>query len=174
MNKIDELSSKVAGGAKATKATLEGLTGVFRHLEQEHGEVSALLMRLKGSHDPDVRRELFPTVRKALLAHERAEIAEVYPVLRSHPQTAGLADEHDRNAKSLDTAINTLTNIAVDSPRWPDALDALMTLVKAHVHHEENEIFPLAQRIFKARANELLESYESAKARSMRELSATP
>lgn len=174
MNKVEELASKAMGGVKATKATLEGLTGVFRHLEKEHGEVSALLMRLKASHDPDTRRELFPTIRRELLAHEKAEIAEVYPVLRSHPKTAAIADEHDQDSKSLETAIEMLTKTAVDSPNWQNQLEALIELVQQHVKDEESEYFPTAQSIFKDRANELLERFEHTKARIMQELTATP
>jgi len=174
MNKIEELASKLAGGAKAAKATWEGLTGVFRHLEKEHGEVSALLMRLKASHDPDVRRELFPTIRRELLAHERAEISEVYPVMQSDPQTADIASSHDRGAKGLDAAIDELTKVAVDSPHWPAALEDLIELVKEHVREEEHDYFPIAQRVFSDRADDLLERFEAAKARALQELRTTP
>lgn len=173
-NKAEEVVSKVLGGAKAAKATLEGLTGVFRHLEKEHGEVSALLLRLKSTSDPGTRRELFPTIRRELLAHERAELAELYPVLRSNPQTEAMAKEHDADAESLESAIEALTAVAVDSSNWTAALDTLIERVQHHVHEEEREYFPVAQRVFKDRANELLERFEAAKANAMRELSATP
>src|SRR5262245_17529982 len=72
-SKIEEMAAKAVGVAKAAKATLEGFDGVFRHIVQEHGEVSALLMRLKLSSDPDTRRELWSDIRKELLSHEQAE-----------------------------------------------------------------------------------------------------
>jgi hemerythrin superfamily protein len=173
-NRAETLASKVVGGAKAAKATLEGLTGVFRHLEKEHGEVSALLMRLKSSSDPDVRRELFPTIRRQLLAHERAEVAELYPALKSNPQTEAMATEHDSDANGLESAIEALTAVAVDSPNWPAALETLVERVHHHVSLEESDYFPKAQRVFKDRANELLERYEEAKAKAMRDLNSTP
>jgi iron-sulfur cluster repair protein YtfE (RIC family) len=173
-NKVEELASKVVGTAKAAKATLEGLSGVFRHLAKEHGEVSALLMRLKASSDPAVRRELFPKIRRELLAHEQAELRELYPALRSNPQTEQMANEHDRDAVSLESAIDALTAIAVDSPHWQPTLEALIERVEQHVHQEEDEYFPVAQRVFQARASELLERFEQAKAEAMRELNSTP
>lgn len=173
-NKVEHVASKVLGGAKAAKATLEGLTGVFRHLEKEHGEVSALLMRLKASSDPGTRRELLPKIRRELLAHERAEIAELYPALRSNPQTEAMADAHDADAERLDSAVEALTAVAVDSPHWPAALDTLIERVQHHVHEEEREYFPTAQRVFKDRAHELLERFENARAIAMRELTSTP
>ena len=142
MNKAEEMAAKISGGIKTAQATLEGLSGVFRHLEKEHAQVSALLLRLKASHDPDVRRELFPTIRRELLAHERAELAEVYPALQSHPETADMAYAHDRDAKGLDAAIEALTNVAVDSPHWPSALETLVERVKQHVRQEEDAYFP--------------------------------
>jgi hemerythrin superfamily protein len=172
--KVEELASKVVGTAKAAKAALEGLTGVFRHLAKEHGEVSALLLRLKASSDPDVRRELWPTIRRELLAHERGEIKELYPILRSNSQTEEMANEHDRDAGELDRAIEAVTAAAVDSANWSSALDVLVERVQQHVHQEEDEYFPTAQRVFKDRASELLERYEHAKAEAMRELSSTP
>jgi len=172
--KAEALASKVVGTAKAAKATLEGLTGVFRHLVKEHGEVSALLMRLRASSDPGVRRELWPTIRRQLLAHERGEIQELYPTLRSNAQTEEMADEHDRDAGGLDSAIDALTAVAVDSPNWSAALEVVIERVQQHVHQEEDEYFPTAQRVFKDRANELLERFEHARSKAMRELSSTP
>jgi hemerythrin superfamily protein len=173
-NTVEELASKVVGTAKAAKATLEGLSGVFRHLAKEHGEVSALLMRLKATSDPDVRRELFPKIRRELLAHERGELRELYPVFRSNPQTERMANEHDRDAEGLETAVDALTAVAVDSPQWQPTLEALIERVEQHVHREEHEYFPFAQRVFKDRASELLERFEQTKAEAMRELNSTP
>jgi len=173
-NRIEEIASKTMGTAKAAKATMQGLTGIFRHLAKEHGEVSALLMRLKASSDPNTRRELFPTIRYELLAHEQGELRELYPVLRDNEQTRAVAESHDLQAKSLEEAIGALNGVAVDSPMWQPTLERLIEQVQAHVREEENEYFPLAQRVFAERANELLERYEQAKAAAMRELKSTP
>jgi hemerythrin superfamily protein len=173
-SRAEELASKAVGTAKAAKATLQGLTGVFRHLAKEHGEVSALLMRLKASSDPNVRRELLPTIRKELLSHEQGETRELYPVLRSNPQTEAIADDHDREAETLEAAVAALNAVAVDSPKWQPTLDALIVTVQEHVRLEEKEYFPRAQHVFGDRANELLERFERAKADAMRELNATP
>lgn len=172
--RTEELASTLLGKAKGAKAALEGLTGVFRHLVQEHGKTSALLMRLKASSDPDVRRELFPTIRVELLAHEQGELRELYPVLRQNAQTRGIAEAHDIDADRVDSQIEKLTSIAVDSAQWQPNLELLIERVRHHVHEEENEYFPLAQRVFGARSNEMLERFEQAKTQAMKELKATP
>jgi hypothetical protein len=65
------------GAVKATKAKIKGLTGVFERLSREHGEVMALLLRVKASSHPEVRAELFPKIRAELLSHEKGELLEV-------------------------------------------------------------------------------------------------
>jgi hemerythrin superfamily protein len=173
-NKVEELVSKAVGTAKAAKATLEGLNGVFRHLEREHGEVSAMLMRLKASSDPDVRRELWPTIRKELLSHELAEKREVYPALRSEPETQAMAEEHDRDAEELEELIAEVTATAVDSPQWQPTLARLIEQVQEHVRDEEEDQFPIADRVFKDRSDDMLARFEKAKAEAMRQLNSTP
>ncbi|HKU39315.1 MAG TPA: hemerythrin domain-containing protein [Polyangiales bacterium] len=173
-NRAQELVSKAVGTAKAAKATLEGLTGVFRHLEREHGEVSALLVRLKASSDPDVRRELLPTIRRELLAHEEAEQRALYPALREHPHTTRMAEAHDRDAESLEAAVKELNSVAVDSPHFQPMLERLIERVQHHVREEEDDYFPVAPRVFHDRAQALLERYEQAKAEAMRILNSTP
>src|SRR5688572_13194680 len=132
-HKLEELAAKAVGTAKAAKATMERLSGVFRHLEREHGEVSALLMRLNVSSDPETRRELWQTIRKELLSHEQAERTQVYTVFKDHPETRLMAIEHDRDADDLQAAVSTLDALASDSPEWQPTLQRLIELVQEHV-----------------------------------------
>lgn len=170
-NKLEELASKAVGTVKAAKATLQGLNGVFRHLEREHGEVSALLMRLKASSDPKTRSELWPTIRKELLSHERAEKQEVYPAFRSESETQSMADEHDEDAEGLEETIAELTATAPDSSDWQPVLDRLIQLVQEHVRDEEEVYFPIADNVFRDRSDDMLQRFEKAKAEAMKQLS---
>ena len=86
--RTEQAASKVMGAAKKAKGTLEGLTGVFKTLMEEHGEVSALLLRVKASDDPETRTRLWPTIRRELLAHEKGELAIVYPMYAQYPAIA--------------------------------------------------------------------------------------
>ena len=107
-NRMEEMASKAMGKAKEGKAAATGLTGVFRTLAEQHGEVSALLKRAKSSDDPARRTELWQKIRVELLSHERAEMREVYPVLREYAETRTLAEHHDREAKELESMISRL------------------------------------------------------------------
>ena len=117
-SRTDQLLSQGMGKAKAMKAALKGLSGVFRTLSEQHGQASALLRRLKGNSDR--RADLWPTVRTELLAHERAEMEVVYRELHYDPRTRLMAEHHDEEA---------------------------VQTVQHHVAEEEGEIFPKAQDV---------------------------
>jgi hemerythrin superfamily protein len=169
-HKLEELASKAVGTIKAAKATMEGMSGVFRHLEREHGEVSTLLLRLELSADPDTRRELWQTIRKELLAHEQAEKTEVYAAFAANPETREMASEHERDAEDLQTTIEELNALATDSAVWQPTLKRLIELVQEHVRDEEEEYFPIGDRVFRDRSDDMLARFENAKARAMLQL----
>jgi hemerythrin superfamily protein len=172
-SKLEEFASKTLGAVKAAKAAFEGLDGVFRHLEREHGEVTALLLRLQISSDPKVRRELWPTIRNELLAHEQAEKAEVYPAFLQDSDTREMAQEHTQDASELEEAIAELNAIEADSERWQPTLQRLIQMVQEHVRDEEEEYFPIADRLFKDRSDDMLERFEKAKAKALGQLTST-
>jgi hypothetical protein len=173
-SKIEELASRTVGAAKAAKAAFEGLDGVFRLLIREHGEVSTLLLRLKISNDPKTRRELWPQIRDELLAHEQAEKTEVYPVFLQEADTREMAQEHTQDASDLQEAISELSATAPDSEEWQPTLERLIAMVQEHVRDEEEEYFPIADRVFKDRSDDMLARFEKAKAKALRQLSAAP
>lgn len=151
-NRMDSMMSKGAGVMKGIKARLEGLHGVFRVLAEQHGEVSAMLKRLQDN--PEKKAELWPEIRRELLSHERAEMREIYPVLRQHVQTRALADHHDQEAAELERMIQQLDLQAGD---WRALYDQLVDTVVHHATEEENEIFPKAQDAIGDRAAKDLE-----------------
>jgi hypothetical protein len=166
-NPIEKAASEVMGAIKSTKARLTGLTGVFQHLAREHGEVTALLLRVKSSSDPKVRAELFPKIREELLSHEKGELAEVYPAFRGNSELEDIASQHDREASQLEERINALSVLTYDDPSWGGRFAELVELVSQHVKEEEGEFFPAAERILgREVADRLLPRYEEAKARA--------
>lgn len=170
-NRIDELASKTMGKVKQAKAMATGLSGVFRTLAEQHGEVSALLKRAKAADDPEKRSELWRTIRVELLSHERAEMREVYPVLRRYPETRSLAEHHDEEANELESMIMRLDGISTASQEWSDLLSKIADSVVHHASEEENEIFPKAQEtIGKPEAESLDSRFLQAKQEVMNQL----
>lgn len=166
-NRVEELASNAMGKMKAAKATVTGLTGVFKTLTEEHGKVSALLMRVKMSSDADVRRTLFPTIRKELLSHEAGERTVVYPALRAHPETAQMADEHDRDANELEQLIGQLHLLNVEDPAWGPTFTKLVAHVQTHTTEEENKYFQKASKVLRAAAEDLDARYQTARAEAL-------
>jgi len=163
-NPVENTASKVMGAAKDIKATFKGLTGVFKHLMEEHGKVGALLLRVKASSNEEVRAELYPTIRRELLAHEKGELTAVYPVLVTFAETAGIAAEHSREAQELEAAIAAVDRLSFSDTSWAPTFEHLVELVMSHVKQEESEYFPKAQEVIgEDAAKALLPRFEAAK-----------
>lgn len=163
-NRMEKVASETMGAMKDVKAAFKGLTGVFKHLMEEHGKVSAMLKRVSMSSDQSVRAELWPTIRHELLGHETGELKVVYPALAGYPETSGIAAEHERDAGELQIAIDGIDRMAVGDSGWKPAFERLVKLVERHVAQEESEYFPKAQKVIgDERAKELLPRFEAAK-----------
>lgn len=161
---IESAGSKLMSTAKDIKATFKGLSGVFKHLMEEHGKVGALLKRLNSSSDESLRAELYPTIRRELLAHEKGEVLAVYPRLAQFAETAPIAAEHEREAKELQSAIAAVDALSFSDPGWGPTFGRLVKLVEAHVKEEEDEYFPKAQEVLgDDEAKALLPRFEQAK-----------
>jgi hemerythrin superfamily protein len=143
-NRMESPQSTIAKSkTAAVDARLDGLRGVFRTLAQQHREVATLLQRAKSTAAE--RRALWPQIRTALLSHERAEVREVYVVLRQHEATRVLAYHHDQEAEALEQLIERLTAMDIASPAAEPLFAELAATVMAHAIQEEQSIFPAAQ-----------------------------
>jgi len=144
-NKMDSVVAKGSGKVKGVKARLGGLEGVFKTLASQHGEAKALIDRIKS--DPKKRADLWPTLRKELISHERAEMREVYTELREHGETSAIADHHDAEAAELDNLIQQISALDAASDEWARLFATLGDRVIHHATEEEKEIFPKAQSV---------------------------
>jgi hypothetical protein len=162
-NGFERAASGVLGAVKAAKATLENFHGVFKQLTREHGEVTALLERVKMTSDATVRRELFPKIRAELLSHEKGELAEVYPAFFKHEELAGFAEIHKREADALERMIQRLSGIAYDDPQWGALFTELANTVEHHASEEEDDFFPTASRVIGKEAAEQMKTNYLAK-----------
>ncbi len=162
MHRTEKTASKVMGAAKEAKATLEGVTGVFKELMREHGEAGALLAKLKSSSDIDARAEIFPTLRAALLSHEKGELAEIYPLFRKHPDLAGYAEMHEAEAGALERLLTRMSAMPYEDVSWGESIAELADAVTRHVKEEETEYFPVASKTLgKAETEALTARYEA-------------
>ncbi|HVV17247.1 MAG TPA: hemerythrin domain-containing protein [Polyangia bacterium] len=163
--------AKGMGAIKEVKATLEGLTGLFRTLAKEHGEARVLLKgAAKSSNDLDWKR-VFPNVRAQLLAHERGEMAVLYPKLLALEETRPLAEDHNREAKEMESLIEALNADGFGHPERQARVQRLLDLVDHHANEEESSYFRKAQdALGKDAAKQLEGAYLSKKDEILRDL----
>lgn len=171
MSNATEMASKGAGAIKGAKATLKGLKGIFRTLTKEHGEAAALVKRVASSSDVQVRQELFPTIRKELLAHERGELSELYPLLQQREDTRDMVADHEREASEMETLLEQLNARNYENPQWGETFARLAEIVEHHTKEEESEYFPRAQAALGEQVAEELDGvYKSRKQEIARQL----
>jgi NhaP-type Na+/H+ and K+/H+ antiporter len=164
---MDSLRSKGRGIAEELAARSKGLVGVFARLSKEHGEVSALLDRVRA--EPTKRADLWSKIRLELLGHEHGELETLYAELRTHPNGRDLADLHDAEAAQLDALIRSVDGAAVDSETWLATFEQLAIAVATHAEEEETELFPQAQDLIgKDRAKSLDDAFVAAKQRAQK------
>jgi hemerythrin superfamily protein len=171
-NPIEQLAAKTAGKGAAVAARAKGLTGVFSKLAEQHREAATLLKRIAGVEDVAKRQDLWSTIRRELISHERAELKTVYPVLEQNPATRDIVERHSQQADTLEAAIGEIDIVGCDSPNFKPLVERLITLVTHHVEEEENEFFPRAQEALgKDGASNLEGPFMSARERIMETLS---
>ena len=167
-NRVEEATSAAMGAIKDVKATVKGLTGVFKHLMEEHGKVSTLITRVKMSSDEEVRARLYPTIRSELLGHETGELMAVYPAMAPFPEVRGIAEEHARDAGELQRQIAEVDRYSYGDAGWGPAFHRLAELVQKHVTAEESDYFPKAHKAMgDDLSKKLLPIFESAKKKTM-------
>lgn len=163
-NRIDSSVAEREGALGGARARRSGLTGVFQTLAVEHAEARSLIERVREA--PAQRATLWPKIRIALLAHEKAEVRELYPVLRAQPGLETFADRHDAEAKELEDLIARLDSVDVASVSWAAMFEHLAGLVSEHAAAEEQGIFPIAMRaIGPQRSAEIDERFRAARQR---------
>jgi hypothetical protein len=168
---LETIAAGIMGAVKATKGKLSGLTGVFEHLAREHGEVTALLLRLKASSDPELRSFLFPKIRAELLSHEKSELAEVFPLFARFAELAPFAKRHDADADKLEALLDELTSLPYTDARWTRRFNDLVAAVDRHATEEENKFFPVASKVLgRETTKKILDRYEATKKTIMKSL----
>ena len=160
--RMDHMIAKTKGKLHGVGARLEGLTGVFEKLAEEHAEVASLMGRMKADYTK--RTELWPQIRQALRAHEQAELRAVYPVLRDLSELQLYAAHHSTEAKKLSDMIDRIDATDMTLAMWPRLVDELFEMVTTHAKEEEKLIFPKAQSALGSdRTRELEETYLETK-----------
>jgi hypothetical protein len=139
-------------------------------LVQQHREAALLLGQAEAATDPAERQELWRTLRKELLSHEKAEMIAVYGAL-DQVATRDIAPRHGEDALALEAAIGAVDLGGYSAPNWADLIGQLSAMLQQHVEEEEHEFFPRAlEALGRNAAEELDGRYLAVKEREMERL----
>ncbi|MEU4744437.1 hemerythrin domain-containing protein [Actinosynnema sp. NPDC023658] len=133
---------------------------------QDHREVERLFDELK--NHPEKRPLLVPVLISVLVAHSRAEEAEVYPVAKDE---AGETDEVEHSQEEHAEAEQLLVKLAETDPTSPAFDGVLQELVESVTHHveeEESSVLPgMRERLGEQRRDELGRAFAESRARHL-------
>jgi hemerythrin superfamily protein len=162
-----KMASKIAGKAKGAVKAMTGYPGIFNHLAAEHTEVSAMMRMVASSVEgSSTREELFPEIRKDLLAHAHGEEEEFYPKLRQFPELEPLVARSLEEHKQIETYLEELSSGDKGTEGWRQRFEQMMNLVEGHVDLEEKQVFPRAKDLISTQqAEDILKQYESIEER---------
>jgi hypothetical protein len=139
---------------------------VVELIMNDHREVERLFERMKA--DPSQRPMLVPVVTTLLVAHSRAEEAEVYPVARDE---AGIADDvaHSQEEHAeAEELLEKLKGLDHESEEFHSTLDDLIEAVTHHVEEEESTVLPgMRDNLSDDRLQELADAFVAARAEHM-------
>jgi hemerythrin superfamily protein len=136
---------------------------------QDHREVERLFDELE--NHPEKRPLLTPVLCGLLVAHSRAEEAEVYPVA---VKEAGETDEVEHSQEEHAEAERLLAQLLDcdwDSPQYAQVLKKVVDAVSHHVEEEEKTVLPgMRKGLSAARRYQLGERFASSRAEHLGEL----
>lgn len=129
---------------------------------KDHRELERIFEELL--NHPDRRKTMVPVMITLLVAHSRAEEAEVYPAAAD----AGGAEDVEHSQKEHLEADQLALRVAetdFDSPDFESALKELIRAVKHHVGEEEDSVLPgMRERLDEKRLNQLGEAFLASRA----------
>jgi hemerythrin superfamily protein len=129
----------------------------------DHREVERLFEELK--QHPEKRPLLVPVVSALLVAHSRAEEAEVYPVAKTEAHETEEVAHSQHEHEEAEELLVTLQETDPQSPQFDVALQKLVDAVTHHVQEEESTVLPgMRTRLDDARRQELGTAFATSRA----------
>jgi hemerythrin superfamily protein len=128
-------------GEQAVTQTQSDVTNVLiddhRAVEQVFGELES------GTGSPEQRRALADHVIAELVRHSVAEEHYVYPAVRQWlPNGDELADRELSEHAEAEYTMKDLDGLDPTDSRFDQLLGQLISAIREHVEHEENDLFP--------------------------------
>jgi hypothetical protein len=124
-------------------------TGIFATLVREQEELERLIAELADLDDDQIdrRRELFTRIAFRLAAQADAEDAILYSTLAARPETLQMAHHARREHAQIESLVEALRSLPIESDAWMDAFLRLQYAVHRHVENEQHELFACAHQV---------------------------
>jgi hemerythrin superfamily protein len=159
-----EVAGKIMGQAKSVASHLMGEHGIFARLKKDHGEVWVMVSRVASSSDVETRRELFPKIRKELLAHAKAEEQMFYPVTQQFGSTRDLTQHAIHEHHEIESMLEELLVADMSTSLWLERFKVFKDILSDHVKEEEGELFSNAsEELSTEQAKAMEERFEELK-----------
>lgn len=135
---------------------------------EDHREVERLFELIKT--EPDQRLNTLPLLSSLLIAHSRAEEAEVYPVAQQ--EIGGDQVTHSQEEHILvEQLLERLEGANVESSQFDTLLRQLEDAVTEHVEEEESSVLPaIREQLDQQRRAELGEAFAEARTEHLGEM----
>lgn len=121
----------------------------MRYLQREHDLLRQLGEQILRTGDASLDRiSLFRRFRRAWEAHTRAEEATLYAELMNRRDGELAAFKYSGDHKEAENLLSKLADMDIASSTWLREFEALKNAVEHHLDKEEDELFPLAEKLF--------------------------
>jgi len=114
-------------------------------MHADHDEIARLIGVLLAADD-SAQNEARDDLIEALTVHLRAEEDVIYNALSQRPATAALTVHSYREHDDIERLVDELRLVDAGDPAMRGCVERLLDSVTSHVHDEEGELLPVAER----------------------------
>ncbi|MGI8930554.1 MAG: hemerythrin domain-containing protein [Candidatus Limnocylindria bacterium] len=121
-------------------------------LKSDHDRVKKLLEEGDSTTERGVktRTELFQTLKKEMMVHERIEEEIFYPALKQHPKAKEIVLEGYEEHHVVDEIMGELEKTDVSDEKWGAKFTVMKENIEHHIEEEEGDMFIKARQILSA------------------------
>lgn len=137
---------------------------IYTRLTADHDAHRELADALLEASTPKERQTLFERLRRDVEAHANAEEQTFYSALLAQADAQELARHSIVEHEEIEDLFEAVERAGPEGEGWSDAVEKLVDRLKHHMHEEEDDVFPKAQRILKAhKAVAMVQAFEARK-----------
>lgn len=140
-------------------------------LKKEHSEVQSILQELENTSEGAVKtkEKLFMKLKQELIPHMKGEEKHFYPLLLKNKESKEMGLEAVEEHHVAEVVLNELDSLSKDAENWKAKAKVFAELVNHHIHEEEEEVFPSAEKMFDDKQLEQAMSAYSQEAQEMKQ-----